>query len=79
MLLNLGAPGGFDLGPWAERVRWVDARHDGPWELPIVGEVPAPPAVLIRPDGHVAWTGELTDPALPTALSTWFGAPAGRD
>jgi 3-(3-hydroxy-phenyl)propionate hydroxylase len=74
VLLNLGAPGGFDLAPWADRVRLVDARYDGTWELPVVGEVAAPPAVLIRPDGHVAWAGDLTDPELPRALGTWFGA-----
>jgi 3-(3-hydroxy-phenyl)propionate hydroxylase len=76
VLLNLGEPGAFDIAPWADRVRLVDAKQAGPWELPILGEVPAPPAVLIRPDGHVAWTGDLTDPELPRALATWFG-PAG--
>ncbi len=75
VLLNLGEPGGFDISPWAERVRLVDARHEGVWELPVIGEVTAPAAVLIRPDGHVAWTGDLTDPELPRALTSWFGAP----
>ena len=75
VLLNLGDPGGFDIGSWANRVRLVDATHDGVWELPVLGEVAAPAAVLIRPDGHVAWAGELTDPELPRALATWFGAP----
>ena len=74
VLLDLGAPRGFDISPWANRVRFVDARHDGVWELPVLGEVAAPPAVLIRPDGHVAWAGDLTDPELPRALATWFGA-----
>ena len=74
VLLNLGEPGGFDISPWADRVRLVDAKHDGVWELPVLGEVAAPPAVLIRPDGHVAWAGDLTDPELPRALATWFGA-----
>ena len=76
VLLNLGAPGGFDISPWADRVRLVDAEHAGVWELPVLGEVAAPPAVLIRPDGHVAWTGDRTDPQLPEALATWFGAAA---
>jgi 3-(3-hydroxy-phenyl)propionate hydroxylase len=76
VLLNLGEPGGFDISPWANRVRLVDARHHGVWELPVLGEVAAPPAVLIRPDGHVAWAGDLTDPELPRALATWFGAAA---
>ena len=73
VLLNLGEPGGFDIAPWADRVRLVDATHDGVWELPVLGEVAAPPAVLIRPDGHVAWVGDVTDRGLRDALSTWFG------
>ena len=76
LLLNLGEPGGFDISPWAERVEVVGATYDGRWELPLLGEVPAPAAVLIRPDGHVAWVGDLTDPELPRALATWFGPPA---
>jgi 3-(3-hydroxy-phenyl)propionate hydroxylase len=74
VLLDLGESGGFDISPWGDRVRLVDATHDGVWQLPVVGEVAAPAAVLIRPDGHVAWTGDLTDAALPRALATWFGA-----
>ncbi len=73
VLLNLGAPDGFDITPWADRVRWVDATYDGTWELPVVGSVDAPSAVLIRPDGHVAWAGDVADPALPQSLATWFG------
>jgi len=75
VLLNLGRPGAFDTSPWADRVRLVDARCDGPWVLPVLGEVAAPGAVLIRPDGHVAWTGHLADAELPAALATWFGTP----
>jgi len=74
VLLNLRTSGAFDIPPWAGRVRSVDASHNGVWELPVLGEVAAPPAVLIRPDGHVAWAGDLTDPELPRALVTWFGA-----
>lgn len=74
VLLNLGASGGFDISPWANRVRLIDARHDGVWELPVLGKIAAPPAVLIRPDGYVAWAGDLSDPELPRALATWFGA-----
>jgi 3-(3-hydroxy-phenyl)propionate hydroxylase len=73
VLLDLGGPGSFDLETWADRVRRVDATYDGAWELPVLGEVPAPAAVLIRPDGYVAWAGDLTDPALPVALDIWFG------
>jgi 3-(3-hydroxy-phenyl)propionate hydroxylase len=74
VLLNLGEPGDFDIYPWANRVRLLDARHDGVWELPVLGEVAPPRAVLIRPDGHVAWAGDPTDPELTRALETWFGA-----
>jgi 2-polyprenyl-6-methoxyphenol hydroxylase-like FAD-dependent oxidoreductase len=76
VLLNLGAPGRFDIAPWAPRVPLVDATYAGTWELPVLGEVSAPAAVLVRPDGHVAWVGDLGDPGLPAALTTWFGAPA---
>ena len=76
VLLDLGAPGGVDLAPRADRVRLIHATYDGTWELPILGEVAAPAAVLIRPDGHVAWAGEPTDPELPRAMSRWFGAAA---
>ncbi|HEX2126944.1 MAG TPA: FAD-dependent monooxygenase [Thermoleophilaceae bacterium] len=76
VLLDLGEPGGFDVTPWADRVRTIDATYAGPWELPVLGAVPAPPAVLIRPDGYVAWVGDLGDPGLPAALTTWFGPPA---
>jgi 2-polyprenyl-6-methoxyphenol hydroxylase-like FAD-dependent oxidoreductase len=75
LLLNLGEPGGIDIAPWADRVRVVDADAVGPWELPVVGVVSAPVAVLIRPDGYVAWVGEGTDAGLRHALATWFGAP----
>jgi 2-polyprenyl-6-methoxyphenol hydroxylase-like FAD-dependent oxidoreductase len=74
-LLNLGRPGGVDIAPWAGRVQVVDARYDGPWELPVVGEVPAPRAVLIRPDGYVAWVGDGSEAGLGEALTTWFGPP----
>jgi 3-(3-hydroxy-phenyl)propionate hydroxylase len=75
VLLNLGEPGGFDIAPWADRVRLIDAEYVGKWELPALGAVTAPTAVLIRPDGYVAWVGDGTDLGLPDTLSTWFGAP----
>jgi 3-(3-hydroxy-phenyl)propionate hydroxylase len=74
VLLNLGEPGAVDIGPLRGRVRSIDATYDGPWELPVIGEVAAPEAVLVRPDGYVAWTGDLVDPELPRALARWFGA-----
>jgi hypothetical protein len=75
VLLDLGGPGGLDMSAWRSRVRLVEARYEGEWVLPLLGVVAAPPAVLIRPDGYVAWTGDLTDPSLPVALATWFGTP----
>jgi 3-(3-hydroxy-phenyl)propionate hydroxylase len=77
-LLNLGEPGGFDIAPWADRVRLVEAKYAGPWELPVLGPVSAPTAVLIRPDGYAAWVGDLTQPGLVDALTTWFGPPVHR-
>jgi 3-(3-hydroxy-phenyl)propionate hydroxylase len=73
VLLNFGRPGRVDIAPWKDRVRSIDAAYEGPWELPVLGEVPAPSAVLIRPDGHVAWVGDVPDPSLEEALSLWFG------
>jgi 2-polyprenyl-6-methoxyphenol hydroxylase-like FAD-dependent oxidoreductase len=73
VLLNLGEPGGFDITPWADRVQLIDAEYVGLWELPVVGAVTAPTAVLIRPDGYVAWVGDRTYLGLPEALTTWFG------
>ena len=75
VLLNLGEPGALDIAPWADRVQRIDARYAGAWELPVLGAVAAPTAVLIRPDGHVAWVGDGTDQGLRDALTTWFGPP----
>ena len=74
VLLNFGEP--IDITPWADRVQSVEAKCGGAWELPALGPVAAPSAVLIRPDGYVAWVGEGTGAGLAEALSTWFGAPA---
>jgi hypothetical protein len=75
VLLNLGRPGDLDIAPWADRVQLIDASYDGEWELPVLGVVGAPTAVLIRPDGYVAWVGDGNDVGLTDALATWFGAP----
>jgi 2-polyprenyl-6-methoxyphenol hydroxylase-like FAD-dependent oxidoreductase len=75
VLLNLGEPGSFDIAPWAGRVQSVDAKYVGDWELPVIGVVTAPSAVLIRPDGYVAWVGDGSQRGLADALTTWFGAP----
>lgn len=73
VLLYLRAPDSFDASAWADRVQIIEARYDGAWELPVLGPVCAPGAVLIRPDGYVAWVGEGTDEGLHTALTVWFG------
>ena len=75
VLLDLGQPDGIDITPWADRVQVVEARYDGPWELPALGAVAAPSAVVIRPDGYVAWVGDRTQPGLADVLATWFGPP----
>jgi 2-polyprenyl-6-methoxyphenol hydroxylase-like FAD-dependent oxidoreductase len=75
VLLNLGEPGGFDITPWANRVQLIDASYNGEWELPVLGTVTAPTAMLIRPDGYVAWVGDQTHLGLPEALTIWFGPP----
>jgi 2-polyprenyl-6-methoxyphenol hydroxylase-like FAD-dependent oxidoreductase len=75
VLLNLGEPDGFDITPWADRVKLIDAEYVGLWELPVLGAVTAPTAVLIRPDGYVAWVGDRTQLGVREALTTWFGPP----
>lgn len=76
VLLNLGQPGSLDASRWAGRVRRVDAVCSDPWVLPVVGTVSTPGAVLVRPDGHVAWVGDGTPVGLDEALTTWCGSPA---
>jgi flavin-dependent dehydrogenase len=75
VLLNLGEPGSFDITPRPDRVQLIDAKYEGTWELPALGAVTAPTAVLIRPDGYVAWVGDGTQRGLADALATWFGPP----
>jgi hypothetical protein len=73
VFLNFGNLRHLETSRWSDRVVTVDARYQGPWELPALGEVEAPSAVLIRPDGYVAWVGEGTDQGLSASLATWFG------
>jgi hypothetical protein len=73
VLLNFGEPGSFDITPWADRVQLIDAKYVGEWQLPALGAITAPTAVLIRPDGYVAWVGDSTQPQLAERLTTWFG------
>jgi hypothetical protein len=74
VLLNLGKPWGSDISPWAPRVVAIDAGYGGEWELPVLGHVAAPTAVLIRPDGYVAWVGDGTEAGSSDALTTWLGS-----
>jgi hypothetical protein len=76
VLLNFGEPGSFGIIPRADRVQLIDATYVGMWELPAIGAVTPPTAVLIRPDGYVAWVGDGTDLGLHDTLITWFGSPA---
>ena len=76
VLLNFGEPGSFDIAPWTDRVQLIDTKYVGMWELPVLGAVPAPTAVLIRPDGYVAWVGDPAQPGLTDPLTTWVGPPA---
>ncbi|MGY4316588.1 FAD-dependent monooxygenase [Bradyrhizobium sp. JR3.5] len=76
VLLNFGEPGSFDITGWADRVQLADADCAGTLELPALGTVAAPGAVLVRPDGYVAWVGDRSQSGLAEALTKWFGAPA---
>jgi 3-(3-hydroxy-phenyl)propionate hydroxylase len=75
VLLNFGERGSIDIAQWTDRVQSIDAQYDGTWELPAIGRVIGPRAVLIRPDGYVAWVGDSADAALSDALTKWFGPP----
>jgi 3-(3-hydroxy-phenyl)propionate hydroxylase len=76
VLLNFGAAGAIDITPWSDRVPLVDAKYEGTWELPALGAVTAPVAVLVRPDGYVAWVGDGSTLGLSEALTRWFGPPS---
>jgi 3-(3-hydroxy-phenyl)propionate hydroxylase len=78
VLLNLGGSASIDISPWADRVQSIDAEYAGMWELPALGAVTAPTALLIRPDGYVAWVGDRAQLGLADALTTWFGPPGAR-
>jgi 2-polyprenyl-6-methoxyphenol hydroxylase-like FAD-dependent oxidoreductase len=74
-LVNFGEPGSIEVSGWADRVRMVDAKYTGAWELPALGVIDGPAAVLVRPDGYVAWAGDGTDAGLNDALTRWLGPP----
>lgn len=67
----------FDEVPnlWSKRVKRIVGTCPGPWELPVVGAVEPPSALLVRPDGYVAWAATGTSGGLHDVLTTWFGAP----
>ncbi|OBK36819.1 hypothetical protein A5658_05505 [Mycobacterium sp. 1245111.1] len=76
VLINFGEPGALNVSAWVGRVRLTDAKYVGEWELPGLGAVSAPDAVLVRPDGYVAWVGDGSDTGLSEALSRWLGPPS---
>jgi 2-polyprenyl-6-methoxyphenol hydroxylase-like FAD-dependent oxidoreductase len=76
VLLHFGRRGGIDVAPWADRIDVVDTEYDGVWELPVIGRVTAPSAVLVRPDGHVAWVRHESQLGLEETLARWFGPAA---
>jgi hypothetical protein len=75
VLINFGTPDSVDLAGWSEEVRWLNASYAGAWELPVIGAVTSPSAVLVRPDGYVAWVGNGTEDGLHEALLRWCGPP----
>jgi 2-polyprenyl-6-methoxyphenol hydroxylase-like FAD-dependent oxidoreductase len=79
VLLHFGDAGALGAGAWTDRVQCIDARHEGgAWELPVLGPVSAPTAVLVRPDGYVAWVGKGTDAGLTEVMTRWFGDATTR-
>jgi 2-polyprenyl-6-methoxyphenol hydroxylase-like FAD-dependent oxidoreductase len=72
IVLNFGQPWEFDTTAWSRRVTALDAQYSAGWQLPIFGEITAPTAVLVRPDGYVAWVGNGTTAGLEEALNKWF-------
>jgi 2-polyprenyl-6-methoxyphenol hydroxylase-like FAD-dependent oxidoreductase len=77
LFIDFGELRGTDLTPWADRVTMLEAERIETLDLPAIGAVSAPGAVLIRPDGHVAWAGDSTT-GLEDALTTWFGQPSSQ-
>lgn len=71
VLINFGKP--FATDEWADRVKSVEATFAGVCALPVLGAVDMPAAVLVRPDGHVAWVGDGGSAGLSQTLETWFG------
>jgi hypothetical protein len=73
LLITFDAERPVDISTWADRVSEVRARYAGEWVLPVVGRIDPPTAVLVRPDGHVAWVDGASEQSLAEALTRWFG------
>lgn len=65
--LLLDRTGRLSVEGWEDRVDHVAHTTEDLATLPA-------PAILLRPDGHVAWAGDSQEDLL-THLPTWFGAP----
>lgn len=75
ILLRLDGDRSAEPSRWRDRIEVIDAHaRTERWSVAGVGEIPVPAAVLIRPDGYVAWVA--TDAGLgglSEALDTWIG------
>lgn len=66
---------------WYDGIDIVDAvAREARWTVPGAGEIAAPAAVLVRPDGYAAWVAdEPGAEGLAEALSTWVGGRVRRE
>lgn len=76
VLFSFGDPIADDVNGWTDRVQHAEVSFEGEWKLPVLGKVTAPNAVLVRPDGYVAWVDDGDHVGLTDALTKWFGASA---
>lgn len=73
VVINFGEPRAIDISKWSDRVQLIDAKYAGKWEMPAIGEVTAPSAVMVRPDGYVGWVSDGSSAGLADAMTKWFG------